>query len=92
MIRLHVVGYESLISGMTPNMDDRKNAVTAPRDQLRGQQPQSDLSAATIVILFNAVVAGLGGLYVSTRSIAVTALAAVSVAVLALLVGRRRVP
>jgi hypothetical protein len=43
------------------------------------------------VILFNAVVAGLGGLYVSTRSVMVTALAAALVAVLAFLVTWARI-
>lgn len=41
-------------------------------------------NVAALVILFNVVTGGLGGLYVSTQSIAVTALAAGLVALLGL--------
>ncbi|MEU1728948.1 hypothetical protein ACNF49_30740 [Actinomadura sp. ATCC 39365] len=51
----------------------------------RPSQPVGDM-----VVLFNAVAAGIGGLYVSTRSIAVTGLAVGLVIVLCLVVPRFR--
>ncbi|MBQ0855701.1 hypothetical protein J8N05_46955 (plasmid) [Streptomyces sp. BH-SS-21] len=51
--------------------------------------PAPNQNAGAAVVLFNAVVAGTGGIYISTQSVLITALAAVLGALLALIVGRK---
>jgi hypothetical protein len=72
-------------------MDMNGNDNEVSRQSASGlQSPAPDRSATTIVIIFNSVAAGLGGLYAGTHSTALTALAAALVAVLAFFAVRRR--
>jgi len=77
-----------LLTGMTTDMEGHNEESLRAGSRQQGLSP--DRSVTTIVIIFNSVAAGLGGLYAGTHSIALTALAAALVAVLALLAVRRR--
>lgn len=61
-----------------------KEQSTSNGEAAGSPSPGSTNEVAALVILFNVVTAGLGGLYVSTQSIAVTAVAASLVALLGL--------
>lgn len=82
-------GPNMLMSDMTSNMEDRHDDERQPTGSSQ-RRPAPDQSAAPIVIVFNSVVAGLGGLYVATKSLTVTALAAVLVVILVFLMMQRR--
>jgi hypothetical protein len=89
---LHDFFPSRLKAGMSPSPDGRVRAdVSGPADDREPAGPRrrpAGFATTTIVMMLNAVVAGLGGLYVSTGSIAVTVLAAILVAILALIVIR----
>lgn len=74
---------------MTPESGD----VDLPEDALQGVKPSGSLSSiVSVVVVLNTATAGLGGLYTATRSLAVTMIAAVLVAVLAFCLTRPQAP
>lgn len=67
-------------------MIDERNAAQEPEKQPRSRAGEGN----TLVVLVNAVAAGMGGLYTATRSVVITALAAGLVCLLALFMALTR--
>lgn len=69
------------------------DTIDPPEGAPQGVEPSGSLSSiVSVVVVLNAATAGLGGLYTATRSLAVTVIAAVLVAVLAFCLTRQRAP